>query len=70
MKKNGQHKRTFLIWLAIYPMITIIFLLFGDYLVKLPVPARTFVLTIVLVPLMAYVILPFYNKVFSKWLNS
>jgi antibiotic biosynthesis monooxygenase (ABM) superfamily enzyme len=65
-----QHKRAFMIWLAIYPLITIIFLLLGDYLLKLPVPLRTFVLTAVIVPLMVYVILPFYNKVFDKWLNG
>lgn len=70
MNKNTQHKRTFLVWLAIYPLITIIFLLLGDYLVKLPVPLRTFVLTVVIVPLMVYIILPFYNKIFDKWLNG
>ena len=70
MNKNRQHKRTFLIWLAIYPLITIIFLVLGDYQVKLPVPLRTFALTVVIVPLMVYIILPFYNKIFDKWLNG
>jgi antibiotic biosynthesis monooxygenase (ABM) superfamily enzyme len=70
MSKNIKHKRAFLIWLAIYPLITITFFLFGEYLIQIPLVLRTFVLTIVLVPTMVYVILPFYTKIFDKWLNS
>lgn len=67
--KNLQHKKVFLIWLAIYPLITVISLLFGDFLAKSPIPVRTLILTIILVPLMSYILLPFYNKVFDKWLS-
>lgn len=70
MNKNNRHKRAFLSWLAIYPLITIIFLLFGEYLVRIPLALRTFLLTAVLVPLMSYVVLPFYNRIFEKWLNK
>jgi antibiotic biosynthesis monooxygenase (ABM) superfamily enzyme len=70
MNKNTQHKRAFLIWLAIYPLIAIIFMVFGGYLAKFPVPLRTLMLTVIVVPLMVYIILPFYYKVFGKWLND
>ncbi|MBX2925727.1 MAG: NAD-dependent epimerase/dehydratase family protein [Chitinophagaceae bacterium] len=70
MSKSIQHKKTFLTWLAIYPIITILLWLFGEYLLQIPLPLRTLVLTLVLVPLLSYVVLPFYNKIFSKWLNK
>ncbi len=70
MSKNIKHKRAFLVWLAIYPLITILFLLLGDHLVSFPVPVRTFVLTVIAVPLVVYIILPLYHRLFDKWLNN
>jgi antibiotic biosynthesis monooxygenase (ABM) superfamily enzyme len=70
MSKNIKHKRAFLIWMAIYPLITILFLVLGDYLMPYPVAVRTLVLTAIAVPTVVYVILPFYEKLFAKWLNK
>jgi len=70
MSKHIKHKRAFLIWLAIYPLITILFYVLGDKIIQFPIPIRTFILTIIAVPLVAYVIIPFYHKVFDKWLNK
>jgi antibiotic biosynthesis monooxygenase (ABM) superfamily enzyme len=70
MNKKTQHKRAFLVWLAIYPLITLISYLFGDILIKIPLPLRTLVLTGVLVPLMVYLILPWYHRLFHKWLTK
>jgi antibiotic biosynthesis monooxygenase (ABM) superfamily enzyme len=44
--------------------------LLGEYLVKIPLVLRTLVLTLILVPLLSYMIMPFLNSVFSKWLNK
>jgi len=70
MSKNSQHKRAFLSWVAIYPIITLLLGLLGEYLVKIPLVLRTLVLTLILVPLLSYMIMPFLNRVFSKWLNK
>lgn len=70
MKNSNRHKSAFLIWLAIYLLITLIFFLFGDILINIPLPLRTLMLTLVAVPLMFYVILPLYNKLFHNWLNK
>jgi antibiotic biosynthesis monooxygenase (ABM) superfamily enzyme len=70
MNNTNPHKRTFLIWLAIYPLVTLLFYLLGGFLAPLPLPLRTLILTLIAVPLMAYVLLPFYFKVFNKWLNK
>lgn len=65
-----MHKRAFLVWLSIYPLITALFYVLGEYLSPLPLALRTFVLTIIAVPLVSYLIMPFFNKVFAKWLRS
>lgn len=70
MGKHIQHKRALLVWLAIYPLVTVLFLLLGDFLLQFPLPVRTLFLTLIAVPIMAYLILPFYHKVFDKWLNK
>ena len=67
---HNKHKRAFLVWLAIYPLVTLLFYLLGDILLLVPLPLRTLVLTLIAVPLMSYLILPFYQKLFAKWLNK
>ena len=59
-------KSSFIIWISIYPSITFIMIFFGKYLRHLPVALRTFILTIILVPLMVYVLVPFWTKVFMR----
>ncbi len=70
MKSKAQHKRAFLIWLAIYPLITLLFFTMGGWLATLPLALRTLVLTAVAVPLVVYAILPAYYKLFHQWLNE
>ena len=70
MNANDKHKRAFLIWLAIYPLITILFFLIGDFLSVYPLAIRTFILTVITVPIVFYVILPFYSRLFKQWLNQ
>jgi antibiotic biosynthesis monooxygenase (ABM) superfamily enzyme len=65
-----QHKRTFLIWLSIYPLITVLFYALGGWIKDFPLPLKTLVLTAIAVPIVSYILLPFYHKIFSKWLNS
>lgn len=65
--KNEKHKRAFIVWLAIFPLITAVFYLFGDVLLLLPLLARTFLLTAVIVPLVFYFFVPFYTRLLSNW---
>jgi antibiotic biosynthesis monooxygenase (ABM) superfamily enzyme len=67
--KNEKHKRAFIIWLAIYPLITLLYFLLGSSLSGLPLMLRTLILTAIAVPVMFYFLLPFYNKIFSSWLR-
>jgi antibiotic biosynthesis monooxygenase (ABM) superfamily enzyme len=68
MKPPPKWKTAVLIWVAIYPSITTLFLVFGDQLLLLPPALRTLVLTLILVPLMVFVLLPALQKLFARWL--
>lgn len=70
MKPPKKWKTAMLIWLAIYPLITLIFFLFEDWLIKIPLVFRTLLLTMIAVPMMFYIILPFYNKLLHNWLKK
>lgn len=70
MKPPPKWKTAILIWLAIYPSITLFLLLAGKQLMLLPLPLRTLVLTAVLVPLMVFILLPFLQRTFKSWLHK
>ena len=63
-------KTALLIWLAIYPSITLLVLFFGQHLAQLPLMLRTLVMTAILVPLMVFVLLPWLQKLFGTWLRK
>lgn len=70
MKQPSKLKMAVLIWLAIYPTINLVFLLIGDRLTSLPLFVRTLILSVILVPLMVFVLLPLLTKAFAKWLSQ
>jgi antibiotic biosynthesis monooxygenase (ABM) superfamily enzyme len=63
-----RYKLFLLTWLAIYPLITLILYFFAKPLNLLPLPIRTLVLTVVLVYLMTYWVMPMLMKLFHSWL--
>ncbi|MEO0948227.1 MAG: hypothetical protein AAFY11_08805 [Cyanobacteria bacterium J06641_5] len=65
-----RHKLFLLTWLAIYPLITGIYCLFGSLLEALPLLLRTLLLTGVLVYLMTYFAMPKLKKAFRGWLSK
>jgi len=54
------------IWVVIYPSITLFYGLFGEILSAVPLYLRTLILTIVLVPWIVFVGVPFVDMVVSK----
>ena len=54
-----------IVWVAIYPTILMLQYFFGEMLGQLPLWLRSLVLTGILVPLMVYVLIPFWTKVFN-----
>ncbi|GAB4430616.1 MAG: hypothetical protein OHK0039_49260 [Bacteroidia bacterium] len=69
MNQVSKHKMAVIIWIAIYPSVNLLFFLLGDWLATLPMLLRTLVLTLVLVPLMVYVLLPGLTRLFRPWLT-
>jgi uncharacterized protein len=63
-----RYKMAIVTWLAIFLLIVAINLLFGSFLASLPMLLRTFILTVVLVALMTYVVMPRMIRLFSSWL--
>jgi len=61
-----KFKSALIVWIAIYPAITAMLIVFGEYLNRLPILLRTFIVTIVLVPVMVYVLIPFWTRIFTK----
>lgn len=60
-----------LTWLAIYPTITAALWLFEPPgLLSVPIPVRTLILTVVLVPLMVFVLVPALRRVLGSWLAA
>ena len=54
-----------IIWISIFPPLTLILWAFRESLNSLPLILRTFILTLILVPLMVYLLVPFWTKVIA-----
>jgi uncharacterized protein len=65
-----RYKMAIVTWIAIFVLIVIINLLFGSFLASLPMLLRSFLLTVGLVGLMTYVVMPQMIRLFSGWLYS
>jgi antibiotic biosynthesis monooxygenase (ABM) superfamily enzyme len=70
MKNPPKWKFAIMVWIAIYPSITLVQFLIGDSLLELPVPIRSLILTLILVPLMVFVLLPGLRKILNNWLHN
>lgn len=55
-----------IIWLAIYPLVTALSYFPGMYLHALPLAFRTLIMTLIAVPIMFFILVPFLNKVFAR----
>ncbi|WP_404364914.1 antibiotic biosynthesis monooxygenase [Marinobacter sp.] len=68
VKPPPKYKMTIVSWLALYPAVTLIFVLFGDLLATLPLLLRTLIVTVFVMLLMSYVLMPRMTRWFSFWL--
>lgn len=71
MQGPKKWKMAVLIWLAIYPLITLIFILLGPYLIRInPLPLRTLIITLIAVPIMVFILIPTLQKLLQNWLTK
>lgn len=66
--KPPKWKFALMVWIAIYPSITLVSYLIGDLLKNLPLAIRTLIMTGILVPLMVFILLPLLSKILKNWL--
>jgi antibiotic biosynthesis monooxygenase (ABM) superfamily enzyme len=64
------HLRAFLTWLAVYPTITIALIVLQPWISEWPVAAQTLVLTVIVVPVAAYWLIPLLMKTAVRGLNG
>ena len=70
MNQSPKWKFAIMVWLAIYPAITLLTYLIGDLIKNLPLALKTLIMTGILVPLMVFVLLPILRKLMGNWLNK
>ena len=71
MKPPKKWKMAIVIWLAIYPLITTVFAIFGKYLMQIEIlPLRTLIITAVMVPTMVFILIPVLQKLLANWLKK
>ena len=64
-----KHQLALMIWVAVFPTLTVINLTFGEQLSQLPSVLRTFVLATVAVPIVIYGLMPRLHRVRARILT-
>ena len=61
-----KHQMALMIWLAVFPTLTVLNLALGDWLKTLPPLLRTFVLATVAVPIVIYGLMPQLHRLRAR----
>ena len=64
-----KHQLALMIWVCVFPTLTLINLAFGDQLRTLPSVLRTFVLATIAVPIVIYGLMPHLHRLRARLLN-
>ena len=64
-----KHQLALMIWLAVFPTLTVLNLALGDWLGTLVPIARTFVLATIAVPIVIYGLMPQLYRLRSRFLT-
>ena len=64
-----QHQLALMIWLAVFPTLTVLNLILGDWLGTLTPVLRTFVLATIAVPVVIYGLMPQLHRIRGRLLR-
>jgi antibiotic biosynthesis monooxygenase (ABM) superfamily enzyme len=64
-----KHQLALMIWLCVFPTLTVINLAFGAWLRTMPPVLRTFVLATIAVPIVIYGLMPHLHGLRARLLN-
>ncbi len=63
-------KMAIVTWIAVYPLITLLLLVLGPFILDLPIPIVTLILSVTLVSLLTFVVMPLLMRAFGPWLRA
>jgi antibiotic biosynthesis monooxygenase (ABM) superfamily enzyme len=66
----SKHQLAFMIWLCVFPTLTAINVVFGDWLRPLSPVLRTFVLATIAVPIVIYGLMPHVHRLRMRLLSA
>jgi antibiotic biosynthesis monooxygenase (ABM) superfamily enzyme len=70
-KPPKKWKMAILVWIAIYPTVTLIAMIFGEHFEKIkPLPLQTLASTLIVVPIAVFAVVPVLQKAMNGWLNK
>jgi antibiotic biosynthesis monooxygenase (ABM) superfamily enzyme len=65
----SKHQLALMIWLAVFPTLTVLNVVLGDWLRTLPTVPRTFVLATIAVPIVIYGVMPPLHRARGRLLS-
>jgi len=66
----SRYKQAIITWLGVYPALTLILAALGPAMESWPLPLRTLLVTLLMVPALTWLILPLLRRMFRSWLFS
>ena len=66
----SKHQLAVMIWLCVFPTLTVLNLAFGDWLRTLSPVLRTFVLATIAVPIVIYGLMPYLHRLRVRLLTT
>jgi antibiotic biosynthesis monooxygenase (ABM) superfamily enzyme len=66
----SKHQLALMIWLCVFPTLTVINLTFGDWLRTMSPVIRTFVLATIAVPIVIYGLMPHLHRLRQRVLST
>jgi antibiotic biosynthesis monooxygenase (ABM) superfamily enzyme len=65
-----KHQLALMIWVAVFPTLTVLNLVLGDSLASLPKIVRTFVLATIAVPIVIYGVMPRLHRLRARMITT
>lgn len=57
-------------WIGVYPLITLLLVVLGPLILGLPIPLVTLILSVTLVSVLTFVVMPLLVRAFGPWLQQ
>jgi antibiotic biosynthesis monooxygenase (ABM) superfamily enzyme len=63
-----KYKMALLVWLGVFSLVTLLSYLIGPFMAQWPLVARTFLVTLIVVVILTYFVMPLLTRLFARWL--